>query len=430
MRRRETVKLGRSRALDRSTTNDEQAQVRHKKQHAMQIDDGLYRRFDVRNTAFRALSRDLGRDWRDEWHRSIVSLVAQGKTAPKLAFEDPADALFHYGFQAGFGIVEDLAASWGLGQSSGKALCGVDFPTELADSRCTDKARLTREARRVARHCGAVLTGVAELDMRWMYAHVQRRDDGPGDTVGASGGKGAPSSDEAFALPAGMKYVILVAVPMNRGMVSTAPSLLAGAATDLGYSQAAFCVLSVAAYVRGIGYQAIPSLNDTGLTIPMAVEAGLGELGRNGLLITREYGPCVRLAKVITDMPLLVDHPVDFGIQAYCDSCRECARRCAAGAISDGEPSHTGHNPCNNDGVLKWYVDAPKCLRYWMASGTSCGACIASCPFTWGRGWWLGLPQWLISHTRLLDGLISWLDRRFASRKQVEPAAFLAMDGR
>jgi len=163
----------------------------HKKQHAMQIDDGLYRRFDVRNTAFRALSRDLGRDWRDEWHRSIVSLVVQGKAAPKLAYEDGADALFHYGFQAGFGIVEDLATSWGLGRSSEKALRGVDLPTELADNRCTDKARLTREARRVARHCGAVLTGVAELDMRWMYAHVQRRNDGPGDIIDTAGGKEA-----------------------------------------------------------------------------------------------------------------------------------------------------------------------------------------------------------------------------------------------
>jgi len=226
---------------------------------------------------------------------------------------------------------------------------------------------------------------VAELDMRWVYAGVQCNQGGPDSTVRPIESNDPEGIDEARALPASMKYVIVVAVPMNLQMISTAPSLLATAATSLGYSRAAFCVLSLAAYVRAIGYQAIPSVNDTALTIPMAVEAGLGELGRNGLLITGEYGPCVRLAKVFTDMPLIVDHPVDFGIQTYCNTCLECARHCAAGAISDGEPSFTGHNECNNDGVLKWYVNAPKCLSYWMASGTDCGACITSCPFSWGK---------------------------------------------
>lgn len=44
-------------------------------------------------------------------------------------------------------------------------------------------------------------------------------------------------------------------------------------------------------------------VNDISLSIPLAIEAGLGELGRNGLLITKDFGPCVRLCKIFTTCP-------------------------------------------------------------------------------------------------------------------------------
>ena len=59
------------------------------------------------------------------------------------------------------------------------------------------------------------------------------------------------------------------------------------AAANLGYSRAAFCVLSLAAYIGAVGHNQAT----LGLTVPMAVAAGLGELGRNGLLTTRQHGP-------------------------------------------------------------------------------------------------------------------------------------------
>jgi len=50
--------------------------------------------------------------------------------------------------------------------------------------------------------------------------------------------------------------------------------------------------------------------NDTALSIPLAIDAGLGELGRNGLLITAEYGYCIRLCKIFTNLPLIVVCPL------------------------------------------------------------------------------------------------------------------------
>jgi epoxyqueuosine reductase QueG len=91
---------------------------------------------------------------------------------------------------------------------------------------------------------------------------------------------------------------------MDRELVRSYPSALAGAATGREYSHEAAIVMQLAAYIRNLGYQAVASMNDTGLVIPMAVQAGLGEYARNQLVITPEFGPRLRFSKIFTDMPL------------------------------------------------------------------------------------------------------------------------------
>lgn len=62
-----------------------------------------------------------------------------------------------------------------------------------------------------------------------------------------------------------------------------------------------------------------------------AVEAGLGTLGTNRLLLTEEYGPRVRLMAIVTDAPLEADSKSN---TAYCDGCELCVKHCPAEAIS------------------------------------------------------------------------------------------------
>ena len=87
--------------------------------------------------------------------------------------------------------------------------------------------------------------------------------------------------------------MIVVALPMDYDLVKTVPSALSGSASCLGYSHDALTVLSITQYIRNLGYKAIGSMNDTSLAIPYAIQAGLGEYGRYGLLITKQYGPRV-----------------------------------------------------------------------------------------------------------------------------------------
>ncbi len=134
----------------------------------------------------------------------------------------------------------------------------------------------------------------------------------------------------------------------------------------------AFTTLCLARYLAELGWRAIPSGNNLALSIPLAASAGLGELGRNGNLITQRYGPCVRLCKVFTDLPLAPDRPVDLGVQARCESCEECVTACPAGALDE-------RRDASLPGALSHHLDADKCRSFWQQNGTGCSNCVAVC---------------------------------------------------
>ena len=108
----------------------------------------------------------------------------------------------------------------------------------------------------------------------------------------------------------------------------------------------------------------------------MAVDAGLGELGRCGYLIHPRLGTNLRLVCVTTDLPLVLDPPVDLGVQQFCETCTKCADNCPAQAITKGDKTVVR-------GVSKWMIDPVKCLLYWNHVGSACTVCQAVCP--WSR---------------------------------------------
>jgi hypothetical protein len=125
-----------------------------------------------------------------------------------------------------------------------------------------------------------------------------------------------------------MNRAVVMAFAMDADLLEKSPSVDADTAASLGYSRMGIAAISLAESIRALGYKAVPAMNDTALSIPLAIQAGLGELGRMGLLITPEYGPAIRLAKVLTDMPLETDHPISFGVERFCLDCHLCADHC------------------------------------------------------------------------------------------------------
>lgn len=113
------------------------------------------------------------------------------------------------------------------------------------------------------------------------------------------------------------------------------------------------------------------------------IDAGLGRLGRNGLLLTKEYGACVRLGKILTDLPLAPDERPEETLSSTCRSCLLCADACEAEAIHrGGEPTAEPACRSNNPGILRWLVYHDRCYSFWVRNGNDCSTCIAACPLT------------------------------------------------
>jgi len=242
-----------------------------------------------------------------------------------------------------------------------------------------DPDKLTPLIKYAAKVYGACLVGITELDQRWVYeGDVMHRFifDEVEQPIERGGG--------ILVIPKSVNRAVVIAVEMNKELILQAPGARAAAATDLGYALMGFVSISLAECIRGLGYNALPCMNDTALSIPLAISAGLGQLGRHGMLITPDYGPCLRLAKVLTDMPLNTDKPVDFGVTEFCNQCLVCAKACPANAITFGDRTMKGYNENNNPGVKKWYIQAEKCLKFWIDNGSPCAVCVAVCPYTEG----------------------------------------------
>ena len=138
--------------------------------------------------------------------------------------------------------------------------------------------------------------------------------------------------------------------------------------------------LKVLLVIRTIDIQSLAG-NDTALSVPLAMAAGLGELGRHGILITKKFGPRVRLCKVFTDLPLQHDSYKPFGVTKFCETCKICAMKCPSQAIEKGAVSTEGKNISNHSGVSKWFINAEKCFGFWAKNRMDCSTCVRVCPF-------------------------------------------------
>jgi len=106
-----------------------------------------------------------------------------------------------------------------------------------------------------------------------------------------------------------------------------------------------------------------------------ATSAGIGWIGRSGLLIHPEFGPRLSLATVLTDAPLSTDSPVS---KSGCGDCRLCVDHCPSSALTGNEWSRSAP-----------YVELvilDSCRNHKRGSRSlegkpNCGLCITICPY-------------------------------------------------
>jgi epoxyqueuosine reductase len=300
------------------------------------------------------------------------------------------------------GCFYDWEGIWGPGT--------IGLPWEPPKVPVASPAEMSEIIKDAGMFLGASLVGIAELNRNWLYKKGWER-------------YAHKEIDLDAKIPSNIKYAVVMAIETNYDYVRHAPTARASAAAGLGYSKMAFLSPAVAKFIASLGYTAIACGNDTALSIPLAVDAGLGQLARLGTLITPEFGPRVRLCKVLTDLPLKPTAPVDFGVTEFCQTCEKCAEYCPSQAILYGKRISGTRTASTNPGLLKWPLNGEKCLRYWYKNGAKtakglyhidCYQCINVCPFNKQPGIGHDLVRWFVrKKIPRVNQLLKWGDDLF-----------------
>ena len=273
----------------------------------------------------------------------------------------------------------------------------------------SDPQEITEKTKKVATWFGADIVGICRLDRRWLYSHTSRDSlyFGPGD-----GTKHTSGESVIQEIPGEYQYAIVMCYEMDYDVIQYYSTYVSLAATAMGYSRMAITNHHLSNFIKDLGYNVINcTTNNVALSIPLAMQAGLGDLGRNGMLITPKYGPRVRISKVITDLPLVPDSPIDFGVTEFCNVCEICSEKCPSQSLQYGQHSSKPRNISNIDGVSKWHINAETCRVYWSRSGRDCNICINVSPYNKPNTRFHRFVRKCTDHFRWGDPLYIWADK-------------------
>jgi len=288
-----------------------------------------------------------------------------------------------------FAIAE---ASFDITEALRDAVDGEVVSTQIQHS----SERWVGEVKRLCRAWGALDVGITALQPYHVYSNIGRGSGRWGDKIDLK-----------------HRWAVAFTVDMDHRVMATAPDAPVVAESARRYVESAVIGIQLAAAIRRWGYPARAHIDGNYRVIAplVARDAGLGEIGRMGLLMTPRQGPRVRLGVVTTDLTLIADTPGD-DVTAldFCSFCKKCATSCPVGAIPTGD-----RQPI--EGGIQWRADAEACFRYWNVIGTDCGTCMAVCPYSHPDNAAHNFVRWAISRSGGARRAMLWMDNLFYGRK-------------
>ena len=251
---------------------------------------------------------------------------------------------------------------------------------------------LTNMIKSSARYFGAEDVGITRLRPEHIYSHIGR----------GTGEYGSPITLDH-------KYAIAFTVEMDHKIMGSAPHAPVVMESARQYVEAGRVAVQLAQTIRNWGYPARAHIDgDYRVICPLvARDAGLGEIGRMGLLMTPRLGPRVRIAVVTTDLELIPDTDVpDVSMIDFCTVCGKCAENCPPQAISFDDRVEI-------DGAMRWQINSDLCFRYWNAVGTDCGRCMSVCPYSHPDTFYHNLIRWGNQRSGTFRRGTLWMDDLF-----------------
>ncbi len=229
-----------------------------------------------------------------------------------------------------------------------------------AERQSFDPHELSNYIKAWGKKLGAVEVGITQMHDYHYYSKVGRGDDYGKDVT--------PNH----------KYGICFTVEMDKETMRCAPKGPTMMESAQQYMASGAIAMQVKEFICQLGYLARAHIDGKYQVVAplVARDAGLGEIGRMGLLMTPRLGPRVRISVVTTDIPLVPDERLfDYSMIDFCRKCRKCANVCPSRAISFDDPETI-------DGIKRWRINQESCFDFWCQAGTDCGRCVSVCPYS------------------------------------------------
>jgi len=305
-----------------------------------------------------------------------------------------------------------------------------------------DPAAMARHIKRVSKHLGSNLVGIARTHPAMLYASGQRYQENEGGALDTSTDQHVTLVDNSMGRdnrPDDIKklspeqvaerypFVIISTTAWDYKTLQAHRHILGDASYHSSGMRAALANKSLEGYIRELGYTAI-----RGATVPqtVALASGIANVGRNGMLISDRYGARIHAPDtILTDLPLVADAPVDLGVADFCKVCRKCAVVCPTNSISF-------EDKVVYNGVKKYKINWQSCYKlrpfvheWW----TACLSCVAICPFTKEDTWWRRTAGWVLKTTPIparepvVRGL-KWLDDQIWGTERKTRVRFMGYD--
>lgn len=259
----------------------------------------------------------------------------------------------------------------------------------------------TKAIKSLSYYLGSAMTGICEVPAYAWYSHNIK-----GDRV------------EGYH-----RYAVVMLIDQGKDTFegATGDDWISGSQSMRAYMRGGEVAGLMASHIRNLGHAARPQTNVDSDVIhnPLLILAGLAEQSRIGESTLNPFiGPRFKSVILTTDMPLVIDKPIDYGLQYFCTHCYKCARECPCNAIPFKDKVMF-------NGYETWKPDSERCTRYRFTNmkGSACGRCVKVCPLnkdtTLGGplhvqiGSWLGVnAMWL---KPLLVPFSVWLDDKLGN---------------
>jgi len=253
----------------------------------------------------------------------------------------------------------------------------------------------TKVLKQIATELGAVAVGCTILEDKFVYSYKGRFDNNYGKTIKLS-----------------HPNVFVFLVEMDFEQMSFAPKSNVIAESANQYYRAAVISKTLEAIIHKLGYDAKAhyDANYDLILPPFAVKAGLGDLGRNNILIADKFGSRVRIGAVTTNLTLDYNKPISIGVERFCDVCKKCAASCPTKALSINGKSLVR-------GIEKWTTNVHNCYSIWRYYGTDCGICMAVCPFSHRNNWFHYLIRKVVKFLPVFNKMLLFFDDLIYGKK-------------